>query len=515
MAVSDALAQLADPIIARAVALGAAGPVDAAFERPRDEAHGDFATTVAMRLAPALERKPRELAEELAAGIEIGGLIRSVDVAGPGFLNLHVTPAWYGAALAEVLDSGESYGSGTAAKRERIQVELVSANPTGPLTVGSARNGAYGDSVVRLLAFAGHQVEREYYYNDSGSQMERFLASVEARRRGEDPPEDGYQGDYIAELARLDGDVVPLMLEQIEATLRRFRIDIDTWARQSELEREVPAMIVELDTYEADGAVWIRSTAHGDDKDRVLVRSAERGGLPTYEAADAVYMRRKFAAGFDRLVYVLGADHHGYVAWLGALASALGADPARVEVLIYQLVHLTERGEAKKVSKRRGDVVLLDDLLDEVGVDAARWFLISRGHDQTIDIDVDLAREKTQKNPVYYVQYAHARIASILRNAGAAEIVPDPPAELAVAERDLVKRLVDFTSVVAEATERRGPHAIPVYAVRLADDFHRFYHHHRVLDGDAQAFRLALCQATQRVIARCLGLVGIEAPDRM
>ena len=511
----NALAQLAEPIVARAAELGAEGPIETALERPSDEEHGDFATTVAMRLAPSLRRQPREIAEDLAEGIELGGLIQSVDVAGPGFLNLRVTPAWYGAALAEVLDSGDAYGAGSATARERIQVELVSANPTGPLTVGSARNGAYGDAVARLLEFAGHEVEREYYYNDAGSQMERFRASVEARRRGEEPPEDGYHGDYIAELAHIEGDPVPSMLEQIEATLGRFRISIDTWERQSALEREVPAMIDDLDTYEADGAVWIRSTEYGDEKDRVLVRSAERGGLPTYEAADAVYMRRKFAAGFDRLVYVLGADHHGYVAWLDALASALGSDPQRVEALLYQLVHLTERGEAKKISKRRGDVVLLDDLLDEIGVDAARWFLISRGHDQTIDIDVDLAREKTQKNPVYYVQYAHARIASILRNAGTAEIAPDPPPELEAAERDVVKRLVDFGSVVAEATERRAPHAIPVYAVRLADDFHRFYHHHRVLDGDAQAFRLALCQATQRVIARCLDLSGIEAPDRM
>ncbi|MCY4088492.1 MAG: arginine--tRNA ligase [Actinomycetia bacterium] len=514
-AVPGALARLADPIVARAGELGAEGAVEAALARPSIEAHGDFATAIAMRLAPALGRSPREIAEELAEGVPLGGLIESVDVAGPGFLNLHVTPAWYGLALAEVLDRGEAYGSGSAAEPEHIQVELVSANPTGPLTVGSARNGAYGDSVARLLAFAGHRVEREYYYNDAGSQIERFRASVEARRRGEEPPEDGYHGDYITEVAQLDGDPVPTMLEQIEATLRRFRIEIDTWERQSKLERDVPAIIDRLETYEAAGALWIRSTAHGDEKDRVLVRSADRGGLPTYEAADAVYMQRKLAVGFDRLVYVLGADHHSYVAWLGALASALGTDPARVEVLIYQLVHVTEQGEAKKVSKRRGDVVLLDELLDEVGVDAARWFLVARGHDQTVDIDVDLAREKTQKNPVYYVQYGHARIAGILRNAGAAEISPEPPAELAPAERDLVKRLVDFTSVVAEATEHRGPHAIPIYAVRLADDFHRFYQRHRVLDGAAQAFRLALCLATQRLIARCLDLIGVEAPERM
>jgi arginyl-tRNA synthetase len=305
------------------------------------------------------------------------------------------------------------------------------------------------------------------------------------------------------------------MLERLEASLERFRIHIDTWARQSELEREIPDMLGRLDTYEAEGAVWLRATAHGADKDYVLIRSEERGGAPTYEAADVVYLYDKFERGFERLLYVLGADHHGHVQFLRAAASALGYDPERVEVLLYQLVHLTEAGEAKRASKRRGDVVFLDDLVDEIGVDAARWYLVNRGHDQTIDIDVDLASERSEKNPVYYVQYAHARIAGILRNAGSAR----PSSALAHAasgqERDLVKRLTEFPGVVAEATERRGPHAIPIYAVRVADDFHRFYHHDRVLGNEAEGFRLGLCEATQAVIARCLDLVGVEAPDRM
>ncbi len=298
---------------------------------------------------------------------------------------------------------------------ERIQVEMVSANPTGPITVASARNGAYGDSVARLLELAGHEVEREYYYNDAGVQMERFRASVEAVRRGEEPPEDGYQGDYIAELAALPGDPVPAMIERIESDLERFRIHFDTWTRETEVEAEIPEAVALLDTYEEDGALWARTSDHGDDKDRVLVRS---DGAPTYYAKDAAYIRRKYARGHDKLVYVLGADHHGYVARLQALAEMLGHPRESVEVLVYQLVHLVEGGRAKKMSKRRGDVVFLDELVDAIGVDAARWYLVSRGHDQTIELDVELAAEKTQKNPVYYVQYAHARIAGILRNAG-------------------------------------------------------------------------------------------------
>ena len=345
-----------------------------------------------------------------------------------------------------------------------------------------------------------------------GGPDERFIASVEAVRRGEEPPEDGYRGEYVAELAAREGDPVPHMLAQIEATLERFRIQFDTWERESDLEPEVPEAVALLDTYEADGAVWARTTAHGDDKDRVLVRS---NGTPTYFAKDAAYIRRKLGGGFDRLVYVLGADHHGYVARLQALAEMLGHSRDAIEVLIYQLVQLVEGGEAKKMSKRRGDVVFLDELIDAIGVDAARWYLVSRGHDQTIELDVDLARERTNKNPVYYVQYAHARIAGIRRNA--VDTVPDTFATKALTreERELVKRLLELPQVVREATERRAPHAIPIYAIRVADDFHRFYHHHRVLDSENESFRLALVNATQSVLARCLDLIGVEAPERM
>ncbi len=505
----------ADPVAELAAAVSAAAGTAAALDRPADEAHGDYATNVALRLAGSLSQTPQDVAEDLATTVrELSGVDR-VEVAGPGFLNLFLADSWFAEALTAMLAAGDRFGADSATVHERVQVEMVSANPTGPITVASARNGAYGDSVARLLAFAGHTVEREYYYNDAGAQMDRFRASVEAVRRGEEPPEDGYQGAYIAELAAAGGDPVPRMLERIDASLERFRVRFDTLERQSEVEAEVSETLPLLDTFEEDGALWARTTAHGDDKDRVLVRS---NGEPTYFAADAAYIRRKYARGFDRLVYVLGADHHGYVARLQALADMLGHPRDSLEVLIYQLVHLARSGAATKMSKRRGDVVFLDEFVDEIGVDAARWYLVSRGHDQTIEIDVDLAAEKTQKNPVYYVQYAHARIAGILRNAGG--LVADGhetgiTGALAPEERELVKRLLELPAVVGEAAARRAPHAVPTYAIRVADDFHRFYHHHKVLGSEQEPFRLGLCIATKTAVARCLDLIGVEAPERM
>ena len=494
-------------------ALGEAAGADVSLERPGDEAHGDYATNVAMRLAGVRRQPPRAIAEELAERAASLPDVTRAEIAGPGFVNLWLAPTWYGQALAELLAAGDLYGSGSAREREHVQVELVSANPTGPITVAHARNGAYGDSVARLLEFAGHDVEREYYYNDAGLQMERFRRSVDAVRRGEPPPEDGYHGAYIAEVAAVPGDPVPPMLARIEATLHRFRIHFDEWALESALAARLPELLPRLDTYEKDGALWARSSAYGDDDDRVLVRSGGRG--PTYRAADVVYLEDKLGRGFDRAIYVLGADHHGTRNWYAGVARMLGHDPARIEVLLYQLVNLTRGGEATMMSKRRGDVVFLDDFLDEIGVDAARWYLVSRGPDQAIEIDVDLAGERSQKNPVYYVQYAHARIAGILRNAAGAAPSAEAPAELASEERDLVKRLAEFPALVAEATARRGPHAIPTYAIRVADDFHRFYHRHKVLGSESQAFRLGLCTATRSVISRSLDLIGVEAPDTM
>jgi arginyl-tRNA synthetase len=489
---------------------------DVTLERPSDTAYGDYATNLALRLAPERKRPPRELAAELAAGAAELPAVERAEAAGPGFVNLWLAASWFGEALAEILAAGKDYGGGFAHRRERVQVEMVSANPTGPIVVSAARNGAYGDSVARLLEFAGHEVEREYYYNDAGTQVERFRASVEAVRRGDEPPENGYHGDYVRELAAGDGDPVEPMLEEIRATLARFRIHFDGWALQSELETRVGELLARLPTYERDGAVWVRSSEFGDEQDRVLIRSPERGGLPTYRAADVAYLVDKLERGFDRAIYVLGADHHGTRNWYAAIARMLGYDPERVEVLLYQFVHLARGGERTPMAKRSGDIVPLDNFLDEIGVDAARWYLVSRGPDQAIEIDVDLAAERTQKNPVYYVQYAHARIAGVLRNAGDATVSAARPGPLAEEERELVKRLTEFPGLVAEATDRRGPHAVPAYAIRLADDFHRFYHHHRVLgSGDAEAFRLGLCRATQAVVARSLELIGVEAPDRM
>ena len=496
-----------------AAAVGELAGHEVQLERPKDPAHGDYATSVALQSARSAGRPPREVAAELAARVVSLPEIERAEVAGPGFLNLRVTDAFLGEVLAEV-DRG--YGGGSAVKPERIQVEMVSANPTGPLTVASARNGAYGDSVARLLDFAGHNVVREYYWNDAGRQLDRFRASVDAVRRNEEPPEDGYHGEYLVELAKAPGDPVPAMLERIQATLHRFRIDFDSYLREIDLVPEIPEALSRLETYEAEGTIWARTSGYGDDKDRPLMRSSDATHL--YFAADAAYLRRKLEQ-FDRAIYVLGADHHGYVARLTAAAAMMGYDSDRIEVLVYQLVHLMRAGEQAKMSKRRGDVVFLDDFIDEVGVDFARWFLVDRGHDQTIDIDIDLAAEKSRKNPVYYVQYVHARTSGIFREAPqGVELDPVPRKPLAPEERELVKRLAEFPDVVREATERRGPHAIPVYAIRLADDFHRFYHAHIVLaakGGDHETFRLALIGATRDIVARSLDLVGVEAPERM
>jgi arginyl-tRNA synthetase len=503
----------ADPVKALAGALASATGAELELDRPGEPEHGDYATNVALRLAGARRQPPREIAAEIAETAVQLEAVERAEVAGPGFVNLFLRDEWFASALGKILEDADRYGRSGPSDRERVQVEMISANPTGPILVSHARNGAYGDSVARLFELAGHEVEREYYYNDSGGQMDRFRASVDAVRRGEEPPEDGYQGAYIHDLAALRGDPVPLMLKEIEGTLERFRIHFDTWRRQSQLEERLPELLPKLDTYEKDGALWARSSAYGDEEDRVLLRSGNRS--PTYRAADVPYLVDKLERGFDRAIYVLGADHHGTRNWYAAVARMLGYDPERVEVLVYQPVHLTRGGEQTKMSKRRGDVVFVDEFMDEIGVDAARWYLVNRGPDQAIDIDVDLAAERSQKNPVYYVQYAHARIAGILRNAGDAQVSAEAAGPLAAEERELVKRLAELPAVAADALAKRGPQGVPNYAIRVADDFHRFYHEHRVLESEQQAFRLGLCRATAAVIARCLDLVGVEAPDRM
>ena len=403
-----------------ALARVAGAPVS--LERPGNPEHGDYATNVALRLAGAQKRAPLEIAAELAeAATAIPGIERRGDRAA-GFLNLWLAPSWFGEALGEIVAAGarlrRRLGRGARARsRSRWSRRTRPARSRSP----RARNGAYGDSVARLLAFAGHEVEREYYYNDAGAQMDRFRASVEARptRRA------AARGRLQRRVHR--GARTGSTATRSRTCSARSRRASSASASTSTPGRcrassppTCPSSSSALDTYERDGALWVRSTAFGDEKDRVLIRSAERGGLPTYEAADIVYLRDKLERGFDRAIYVLGADHHGVRGWYRVIAQMLGYDPERVEVILYQLVHLTRGGDVVKMSKRRGDVVTLDEFMDEVGVDAARWYLAARGPDQAITIDVDLAREKSEKNPVYYVQYAHARIGGILLRRGRA-----------------------------------------------------------------------------------------------
>ncbi|MGH2969271.1 MAG: arginine--tRNA ligase, partial [Solirubrobacteraceae bacterium] len=472
-AVQEAAAGLRDGAPASAVA--------PTLERPKKAGFGDFSTNAAMLLAPALKAPPREIAERLGEALRerLGERVERVEVAGPGFLNIFLADAWYTAAAAHLLAAGEDYGGGQADPRERIQVEFVSANPTGPLTAASGRHAAYGDALRRLLRFMGHEVEGEYYFNDTGAQVRRLGESIRARARGEEPPEDGYQGDYVRELAEqiaaaagTDPDElarrgVELIMKRIRATLAEYRVEFDHWFLERSLHdgdpsavgRAFAALHEQGNVYRADDALWLRTSALGDDKDRVIERA---NGEPTYFAADLAYTETKLERGFDRLFIVLGSDHHGYVARMRAAMAALGADPDRLEVPILQFVHVVERGERASMSKRRGDFITLDELIGEIGVDATRFFMLQRSHDSTVDLDLDLAREQSAENPVYYVQYAHARIASVLRKAGerrVAAALAAPPGELALepAERELLKKLLAFPGEIAEAAERRAP----------------------------------------------------------
>jgi len=422
-----------------------------------------------------------------------------------------------------------------------VLVEFVSANPTGPLNAAGGRHAAYGDSLARVLGLVGHEVEREYYVNDHGSQIELFGASIAARMRGEEPPEGGYQGDYVVDLAgRLrDEGLEPsdlesltrrgldLMLDEVRATLERFRVRFDRFVSEHSLHEAglIEAAIAQLEqkghVYTSDGATWMRTTTFGDDKDRVLRRSS---GEHTYFASDIAYHQEKRERGYDRLIDVWGADHHGHVPRMRAAFEALG-DAGELELIIMQLVHIVERGERSKMSKRRGDFVSLDELIDDIGVDAARFFMLERSPDTTLDLDLDLARERSQENPVYYVQYAHARIASILRNAGEERLARARQADLSAgtapleaAERTLVKRLLEFPEEVRLAAERRAPHRLTTYAHDVASDFHAFYRDCRVVGAEPaelEDLRIVLADETRRVIARVLDLLGVSAPESM
>jgi arginyl-tRNA synthetase len=514
------------------------------FERPPQAEHGDYSSNAAMLLAGPLGQAPREVAERLVGELRgrLGESAERIEVAGPGFVNLFLSERWYRGAIAGLLAAGEDAGIRQAAPLERVLIEFVSANPTGPLTAAGGRHAAFGDSVARLLESAGHQVEREYYSNDVGGQIDRLGHSLAAAMTGSEPPEDGYEGAYVGELGeRLaaegldpsDPDQLAqrgaeLLLESIRETLRRYGVEFDTWYSQRSLEESgvVEETINQLrekgHTFESEGALWLRTTEFGDDKDRVLLRS---DGEPTYFASDIAYHRDKLQRGFEHLIDVLGPDHHGYLGRMRAAVEALGSDPDAFEPQIIQFVHIVERGERAQMSKRRGEFVTLDDLVDDIGVDATRFFMLQRSHDSPVDLDLELAREQSNDNPVYYVQYAHARIASILRKAGEKAVDMALAADssavtapLEPAERALIKRLLELPEEVLEAGERRAPHRLCAYAGTVAADFHAFYRDCKVVGAEGagvQESRLALCVVTKRAIGRTLGLLGISAPERM
>jgi arginyl-tRNA synthetase len=544
---SDPLSEL------RAAVLGAAGAIRGAggefssppkLERPKREGQGDYSTNAAMLLAPALGAAPREIAARLASELEagLGGALERTDVAGPGFLNMTLSDSWHRGALRGILEAGTGFGSGGAWPVERILIEFVSANPTGPLVAASGRHAAYGDALARILAHHGHEVAREYYFNDAGGQIERLGQSVLARARGEEVPEGGYQGEYLIDLANeipgvaeMDADqaagaAVELLLARIKRTLERYGVLYDRFFSERTLHEGSPSEVAQAlelvdragHTYESEGALWLRTTSFGDDKDRVLERT---GGEPTYLAADLAYMLDKRERGFERQLVPVGADHHGYVGRMKAAFAALGNDPETLEMPILQFVHLVDGGERAAMSKRRGDFVTLDELIDEIGVDAARFFMLQRSHDRTVDLDLDLARRESAENPVYYVQYAHARIVSVLgrfdeRRLEAA-LAPDADwgsGPLDPAERELVKQLAAFPEEVAEAAARRAPHRIAAYALETAQTFTAFYRDCRVFGAtpeSAESFRAALSVAARTTIALSLGLLGVSAPESM
>jgi arginyl-tRNA synthetase len=524
-------------------------PDSAVVERPKSRDHGDYATNVALRLAKPAGRPPREVAELIAARLREHPGIARVDVAGPGFLNVTLAKDALAGLVRTVLEQGGSYGRGGTNAGRHLNLEYVSANPTGPLHLAHARWAATGDSLARLLVASGAEVTREYYFNDAGAQIDRFTASLVAAATGQPVPDNGYAGDYIqqiatavvaahpgvldeaeekrAEVFRTEG--VELMLSSIKRSLADFGAEFDVYFSEAtlhangEIEEAVTRLREQGHVFEADGAVWLRTTEFGDDKDRVLVRS---DGRPTYFDADCAYYLDKRRRGADRLVYLLGADHHGYVGRLRAIAASFGDDPDEtVEVIIGQLVSL----HGGRMSKRAGNLVTLDEAIALIGTDALRYVLVRWSMDSPIDIDVELWAARTSDNPVFYVQYAHARLASLGRNARELGIAVPPPAEIDYGllsherEGDLLRALGEFPRVTAAAAELRAPHRVARYLEELAGTYHRFYDACRVLPSehedspgpDLVHARLALCEATRIVLENGLGLIGVSAPDRM
>ncbi len=521
------------------------------IERPANAEHGDFASNLAMRLARPYRRAPLEiariLADEIGRESEVGSgdsPIAAAEAAPPGFLNLRLTDRALEETIGHVLAAPTTWGRVRPIRPRGVNVEFVSANPTGPLTIGNARGAFIGDLLCRILEAGGQEVTREYYFNDSGTQVTNLGASIQAVQRGEPVPEDGYHGAYVEELAAaVPDDVIAAaaapgadpadvvgrwasarVREGIEASLERLGVHFDVWTSEGSLhdegwvDRAIERLRAGGHLYEQDGALWFRSTAFGDDKDRVIIRS---DGRPTYFAADIGYVTEKFSRGFEHLIYIWGADHHGTVARLRNAATAMGYDADAVQVLLYSWVRFVRDGVEVSMSKRAGEFVSLDELLEEVGVDAARWSFASRAATSAIDFDIELAKKQSAENPVYYVQYAHARVASILRKATEAGLAPaaDVRGALAGAPEGALSRVIArLPEVVEDAVWAEETHGVTAYATELATQFHAFYRDAKVVDPDEpdrSAKRLALAAAAKTTLANALGLLGISAPEQM
>jgi len=522
-------------------------PQTVTVERPRNPEHGDYASNLALQLAKKVGANPRDLAGWLAEALAQVDGIASADVAGPGFINMRLETSAQAKIVNDVLDAGKNYGHSAELAGHKINLEFVSANPTGPIHIGGTRWAAVGDALGRLLSTQGADVVREYYFNDHGAQIDRFASSLVAAAKGEPVPADGYAGTYITDIAAQvlqkapDALTLPepemretfreigvdLMFAHIKESLHEFGTDFDVYTHEDSMHtsgrvEEAIARLRETgNIYEKDGATWLRSSAFGDDKDRVVIKS---DGKPAYVAGDLAYYLDKRQRGFDLCIYMFGADHHGYIARLKAAAAAFGDDPATVEVLIGQMVNLVRDGQPVRMSKRAGTVITLDDLVEAIGVDAARYSLIRSSVDTPIDIDLALWSSASNENPVYYVQYAHARLSALARNAAELGLIADT-SHLELLDHDkegtLLRTIGEFPRVLETAASLREPHRICRYLEDLAGDYHRFYDSCRVLpQGDEQptdlhTARLALCQAARQVIANGLAILGVTAPERM
>lgn len=516
-------------------------------ERPRNPEHGDYASNIALQVAKKAGANPREFATWLAEALAQNAAIDEAEIAGPGFVNIRLAADAQGEIVAKVLREAQEYGNSDALRGQRINLEFVSANPTGPVHLGSTRWAAVGDSLGRVLEASGAEVTREYYFNDHGGQINRFARSLVADAQGEPTPEDGYGGSYIHEIAAaiMDKDPsaltgepaavqekfralgVDMMFEQIKNSLKEFGVEFDVYFHENSLyesgavERAISRLRDNDNLYEADGAWWLRAEKFGDDKDRVVIKS---DGDHAYIAGDIAYVADKFDRGHNLAIYMLGADHHGYIGRLRAAAQALGYDPENVEVLIGQLVNLLRDGKPVRMSKRAGTVITLEDLVEAIGIDGARYSLVRSSADTSVDIDLALWTAQSADNPVYYVQYGHARLCSIERKAAELGVsVDDPDLGLLVHDKegDLIRTLGEFPEVVATAAQLREPHRIARYVEDLAATFHRFYDQCQILPKAGEqaepihSARLALARATRQVLRNGLTMVGVSAPERM